>query len=63
MTVKTVDDGKRARGRPPVGSIFVGVRFPPIDLAALDRWIDGQPDPKPSRPQAVRVLVDEALRK
>jgi len=29
--------------------------------AALDRWIAAQPDPKPSRPEAVRRLLTAAL--
>lgn len=30
--------------------------------AELDAWIDAQPDPKPSKPEAIRRLVGEALR-
>jgi hypothetical protein len=29
--------------------------------AALDAWIERQPDPKPSKPEAIRRLVREAL--
>jgi hypothetical protein len=30
-------------------------------LANLNAWIDQQPDPKPSRPEAIRSLVEQAL--
>lgn len=30
-------------------------------LGALDRWIEGQPEPKPTRPEAVRTLLKEKL--
>jgi hypothetical protein len=51
----------RKRGRPSVGSVNVGVRFPPPDLAALDRWIARHPEPKPTRPEAVRRIVADYL--
>jgi hypothetical protein len=51
----------RKRGRPTVGSLNIGVRVPPDQLAALDAWIAKQPDPKPSRPEAIRQLVDQSL--
>lgn len=37
------------------------VRLQPDQLAALDRWIDTQPDPKPSKPEAIRRLIEKAL--
>jgi hypothetical protein len=39
----------------------VNVRFPPLDLDALDRWIAKQSERKPSRPEAVRRIVAEYL--
>ena len=30
------------------------VRLQPPQLQALDAWIDTQPDPKPTRPAAIR---------
>jgi len=45
-----------------VGSILVGVRFPPDELAALDGWIDAQGDGL-SRPEAVRRIVAKATGK
>jgi hypothetical protein len=37
------------------------VRLQPDQLAALDAWIATQPEPKPSRPEAVRRLLAEKL--
>lgn len=33
------------------------VRLQPDQLATLDRWIAAQPDPKPSKPEAIRRLI------
>ena len=54
------DKGKG--GRPRVDATPITVRMPPSQLAPLDAWIADQPDPKPSRPEAVRQLVAKALR-
>jgi hypothetical protein len=35
--------------------------MPPENLERLDAWIADQPAPKPTRPEAVRRLVDKAL--
>jgi hypothetical protein len=32
-----------------------------IELGALDLWIQDQPDPKPARQEAARMLINEAL--
>jgi hypothetical protein len=37
------------------------VRLQPSDLGRLDEWIAAQPEPKPSRPEAVRRLVEKGL--
>jgi hypothetical protein len=37
--------------------------MPPEQLARLDAWIAKQRKPKPSRPEAVRQLVEKALGK
>jgi hypothetical protein len=39
----------------------VNTRLPPEELARLDAWIETQPDPKPSRPEAIRRLLEKAL--
>jgi hypothetical protein len=35
--------------------------LPPVDLAVLDAWIAEQPEPKPTRPEAVRQLMRKGL--
>jgi hypothetical protein len=37
------------------------VRVQPVQLTALDAWIAAQDDPPPSRPEAIRRLVDLGL--
>jgi hypothetical protein len=32
-----------------------------MKVAALDAWIASQPDPKPSRPEAIRRILAEKL--
>jgi hypothetical protein len=39
---------------------MLGVRMQPPALAALDAWINLQ-DNRPSRPEAIRRLVEQAL--
>ena len=63
MAVATPSEaGKRKGGRPKVGATLVGVRLPPQQLAALDHWISLLPDPKPSRPEAIRRAVELAVK-
>ena len=42
---------------------MVGVRMPDAELAALDAWIAAQPEPRPSRPEALRHFARQALAK
>jgi hypothetical protein len=51
---------KSSRGRPRVNAVPINTRFPPGDLKRLDAWIARQID-KPSRPEAIRRLVEQAL--
>jgi hypothetical protein len=60
MSVAISDNNKPKRGRPAVNSLFVGVRLPPDQLAAVDAWAAGQDD-KPSRPEAIRRLIAIAV--
>jgi hypothetical protein len=61
MKKKTVIPRKR-RGPPPTGKGEpVVVRMQPPQLKALDAWIAQQAQPFPSRPEAVRHLVETAL--
>lgn len=52
---------RKPRGRPRVDAKPLTVRVPPEELAALDAWIARQPEPKPSRPEALRRLAAKGL--
>jgi hypothetical protein len=61
MKKKTVIP-KKKRGPPPTGKGEpIVVRMHPPMLASLDAWIAHQPQPFPSRPEAVRRLVELGL--
>jgi len=53
----------KKRGRPTATGMgqLIGVRLVDDRLAALDAWIALQLEPRPSRPEAIRRLVDQAL--
>jgi hypothetical protein len=53
--------GKGQMGRPHVDSEDVHVRLRRLALDSLDAYIAAQPEPQPSRPEAVRRLLAEAL--
>jgi len=59
----SIEDIPKKRGRKPSGGRkdAVLVRMPPAQLSAVDAWADQQED-SPSRPEAVRRLVDRGLR-
>ena len=49
-------------GRPPTGiGKATGLRLYPALEERLDKWIEAQPDPKPSRPAAMRRLIERGL--
>jgi hypothetical protein len=52
---------KKKIGRPSVDSEAVNVRMERPQLSALDAWIAAQPDPKPTRPEAIRRLLQLGL--
>jgi hypothetical protein len=53
---------KKKRGPPPTGwGHQLSVRLREPEMARLDAWIDRQPEPKPSRPEALRRLANRAL--
>lgn len=53
---------KRRRGRPATGKDPVAsVRIPKEVAAAITAWIERQPDPKPSRSEAIRRLIERGL--
>lgn len=41
---------------------MTGVRIPAELDAKLKAWIERQPDPKPSRAEAIRRLIEKALK-
>jgi hypothetical protein len=54
---------KNKRGRPPTGiGPVIGVRLYPEMQAELAAWIERQPEPKPSRPEAIRRLIEKGLK-
>jgi hypothetical protein len=52
---------KGGRGRPPTGAKSIHLRLLPDQLASVKDWIAAQPKPRPSRPEAIRRLVDLGL--
>ena len=42
---------------------LIGVRLHEPALGDLDTWIASQPEPRPSRPEAIRRILAEALGK
>jgi hypothetical protein len=58
---ETVQPQKRRGPKPTGKGTPVQVRLLADVLAPLDDWIEGQPDPKPTRPEAIRRLVRRAL--
>ncbi|HVL71467.1 MAG TPA: hypothetical protein VM434_06225 [Beijerinckiaceae bacterium] len=52
MSIARLVDRVRGKGT------SVTVRLGPDELARLDAWIAQQPEPKPSRPEAIRRLID-----
>jgi metal-responsive CopG/Arc/MetJ family transcriptional regulator len=53
----------KKRGRPTVGGVHapIGVRMEASLIAEIDKWRRDQPD-LPTRPEAIRQLVERALR-
>lgn len=53
---------KKRPGRPATGQgVQIQVRIQPEQLRILDAWVSVQPDPKPTRPAAIRKLMAKAL--
>ncbi|MCJ2070657.1 hypothetical protein MKK75_17980 [Methylobacterium sp. J-030] len=53
---------KKRRGPKPTGQgVPIQVRLQPDSLLPLDAWIAAQPDPKPSRPEAIRHALTDWL--
>jgi len=54
-------DKKSRRGRPRVDSDIVTARVARPVLDAMDAWIAAQPEPRPSRPEAIRLALKDWL--
>jgi hypothetical protein len=53
---------RKKPGPPATGKgELIGVRIQPDQMKKLDEWISDQDD-RPSRPEAIRRLVDQALK-
>ena len=53
---------KKKLGRPAIGKgLQFNAMLRPEMAAAIDAWIAAQPEPRPSRPEAIRRLLAEAL--
>ena len=59
---RAIPNIKKSRGRPRIDATPIGLRIPPPQLARLDAWIANQPDPKPTRPEAIRRLIETGLK-
>ncbi|NML96327.1 hypothetical protein HHL27_22050 [Novosphingobium sp. TW-4] len=59
---KSISVNKKSRGRPVTTGTgqVVGVRLQPHQLGKVDAWAEAQPD-KPTRPEAIRRLVEKGL--
>src|SRR6266436_4802074 len=53
---------KRTRGRPATNPTSIHLTLAPDPLADVDRWIEKQKEPGLSRPEAIRRLVELALK-
>src|SRR5437868_831114 len=51
----------RGRGRPTTGAKSIHLRLLPDQLKSIHHWIAAQPKPRPSRPEAIRRLLDLGL--
>jgi hypothetical protein len=62
MKRQTVVPEKKKRGPAPTGKgTPVQVRLQPQQLKRLDAWIATQPEPCPTRPEAIRTLIDAGI--
>lgn len=49
------------RGRPKTDATSIHLTLVPTKLAALDAYVAQQPDPKPSRPEMIRKILEDRL--
>ena len=59
---KSISVLQKKRGRPPTGvDPLLNFRSPPDLTGRIDAWAAEQPDPKPSRSEAIRRLLEDRL--
>jgi len=64
MKASMVSPQNRKPGPSPAGkATSIGVRLEPNELTGLDAWIAAQSEPRPTRPEAIRRVLAEALAK
>jgi hypothetical protein len=62
LSISDTKKSQRGRGRPPTGiGRNVGLRLYPEQEAKIEAWINKQPAPQPSVPEAIRRLVEVGL--
>jgi hypothetical protein len=61
MELSTSKNQKRGRGRPNADTEALTLRVQKRVLSDLDAWIAAQPEPRPSRPEAIRRILAQAL--
>lgn len=61
MAKSTRVNTKIRKKRPPETGTLVGVRLQADLLEPLDSWISEQPEPKPTRPEAIRKALTDWL--
>lgn len=64
MSTQELSETKKTRGRPrgSVKPATAVLRVEESTLKTIDDWAAKRPDPKPTRPEAIRQLVEVALR-
>lgn len=61
MNMSTGDNTKTRKPRPKETGTLVGTRFQADLLGKIDSWIAAQTPPFPTRPEAIRRLVETGL--
>ena len=71
MTTRSFTEIMRAAGKaaakvkrgelPSLSATTIAVTLDTVEIRALEVWIAEQPDPKPSRQEAARKLIRQAL--
>jgi hypothetical protein len=54
---------RKKMGRPRVDATVLTLRLMPTQIAPLDAWIASHPEPRPSRPEAIRRILSQSLGK